>query len=174
MLRRVDVVGEAAPAGFVEFYAASRQRLLRVLIAAGGDAGEAEDALQEAYVRTAERWRKVGRYDDPEGFTRRVALNLLSDGRKRLRRREAAYRRVGAPADASAPDPDSVAVLQAMRELPTEQREALALHYLLDMSVEQVARDLRRPVNTVKTHLSRGRAALARALSEGEAHAHRR
>lgn len=159
---------------FDGFYAASRPRLLRVVAAAAADAGDAEDALQEAFVRAADRWERIGRYDDPEAFVRRVALNLLSDGRKRRRRRDAAYRRTGPAADAPELDPTTVLVVTALRLLPPEQRQALALHYLLDMPVEQVARELDRPVGTVKTHLARGRSRLADVLAEGAQHEHGR
>ena len=67
-------------------------------------------------------------------------------------------------------DATTVLVVQAVRSLSTEQRQAVALHYLLDMPVEQVAAELGRPVNTVKTHLARGRARQAEALREEAEH----
>jgi RNA polymerase sigma-70 factor (ECF subfamily) len=159
-----------ASVGFADFYAASRPRLLRVLVTAAADLTDAEDALQEAMVRAADRWDRVRRYDDPEAFVRRVALNLLSDGRKRRRRRDAAYRRIDQSAEAPAVDATTVLVVQAVRALSPEQRQAVALHYLLDMPVEQVAAELGRSINTVKTQLARGRARLAEALREEAEH----
>jgi RNA polymerase sigma-70 factor (ECF subfamily) len=63
--------------------------------------------------------------------------------------------------------------MQSLLELAGGQREALDLHYLLDMSVEQVAQELGRPINIVKTHLAPGRATLPDALRDGVEHEHR-
>jgi RNA polymerase sigma-70 factor (ECF subfamily) len=87
---------------------------------------------------------------------RRVALNLLNDARKRRRRRDAAYRRTGPPANAPELAATTVLIVEALRSIPAEQRQALALHYLLDMPVEQVAWELDRPVGTVKTRARPG------------------
>ena len=58
-----------------------------------------------------------------------------------------------------------------MRQFPTEQREAIALFHLCDLSVEQVAEAVGAPVGTVKARLSRGRAALAILLEPEASHA---
>jgi RNA polymerase sigma-70 factor (ECF subfamily) len=54
----------------------------------------------------------------------------------------------------------------ALRQLPITHRTALALHYLLDLSVDDVAIETGAPVGTVKSWLSRGRAGLAVVLEE--------
>lgn len=56
-------------------------------------------------------------------------------------------------------------VVQAMRHLPEKPREVLALHYLADLPVEEVARELGRPVSTVKTQLRRGSERLCEILA---------
>ena len=56
-----------------------------------------------------------------------------------------------------------------MRALPAQQARAITLYYLDDLSVEQVARELGCSEGSVKTHLSRGRAALAAHLEMKEA-----
>lgn len=65
-----------------------------------------------------------------------------------------------------APSPDRVALVAAMQTLPAAQREAIALHHLADLPVDEVARQLGVPSGTVKARLSRGRAALAAALDD--------
>lgn len=62
--------------------------------------------------------------------------------------------------------PDVVLLVTALRTLPGSQRTAIVLHYLTDLSVEQVAHEMRSPVGTVKAWLSRGRKALADQLSD--------
>lgn len=63
-------------------------------------------------------------------------------------------------------DDERLALVAALRQLPFAQREAIALHYLADLSINQVAEATESPVGTVKARLSRGRAALAVLLSE--------
>ena len=151
---------------FTAFYAGSRSRLLRALVAVAADLGEAEDALQEAYVRAAMRWDKL---DAPEAWVRHAAINLVRDSQRRTLSRRRALRRLPPADDMTAAGMATVEVVEMLQQLPAEQREALALHYLLDLTVEQVALDLRRPVGTVKAQLARGRARLARMAELAEA-----
>jgi hypothetical protein len=60
--------------GFAAFYAGSYRRLLGQLFAVTGDLAEAENVLQEAYARAFVRWSRVGAYDLPEAWVRRVAV----------------------------------------------------------------------------------------------------
>ena len=143
------------------FFNETRPRLLRALAVLADDLADAEDALQEAYVRAAARWERL---DEPEAWVRTVARNLPRDGFRRRKVRERARRRLGPPDARPGPDPTSVAVVSALRALPPEQRDALALHYLLDMTVDQVAQELGRPTGTVKAQLARGRARMAMLL----------
>jgi DNA-directed RNA polymerase specialized sigma24 family protein len=73
--------------GFAAFYAGSYRRLLGQLFAVTGDLAEAENVLQEAYARAFVRWSRVGAYDLPEAWVRRVALNLAAMAERSLRRR---------------------------------------------------------------------------------------
>jgi RNA polymerase sigma-70 factor (ECF subfamily) len=59
----------------------------------------------------------------------------------------------------------------ALRRIPVEQRVAIVLHHLVGLPVEEVAAQTDAPTGTVKARLSRGRAALARLLSEEDDHA---
>ena len=150
-----------------ELYAASYRRLLGQLIGVTGNVAEAEDVVQEAFVRGLDHPRRLLGADNPEAWLRTVAVNLA---RSRWRR---AQRLVGlAPRLVDAPresDTDGhLVLLEAVRALPAGQREAIALHHLADLTVEQVAATLGLPTGTVKARLSRGRAALsARLVKEG-------
>ena len=62
------------------------------------------------------------------------------------------------------PDPGSVALVAALRQLSPKQRRTVTLHYVCDLSVEQIAAETGLSTGTVKTHLVRGRAALTRHL----------
>jgi RNA polymerase sigma-70 factor (ECF subfamily) len=150
-----------------DLYAASYRRLLGQLIGVTGSVAEAEDVVQEAFVRGLDRPRQMLDADNPEAWLRTVAVNLA---RSRWRR---AQRLIGlAPRLVQEPregDTDGhVVLLQALLKLPAGQREVIALHHLADLTVEQVAQTLGIPTGTVKARLSRGRAALSALLIEEE------
>ena len=99
---------------------------------------------------------------------RRVALNLAVNGVRGRRRRLAKLDRLGPPAPVPAADVADVALAEALAALPLGQRQALVLHHLVGMPVEEVAATLRVPPGTVKARLHRGRRALAAQLETGE------
>ncbi|HKE98136.1 MAG TPA: SigE family RNA polymerase sigma factor [Actinomycetes bacterium] len=151
---------------FAEFYAGSYRRLLRQLFAITGDLAEAEDSLQEAFARASLRWPALSRYDAPEAWVRRVALNLTRMAARRVRRRAALLLRLGPPAPVPELSPDALDLHRALQALPRGQRTAIVLHHLVGLPVDQVAAELRVPAGTVKARLHRGRAALARRLAD--------
>ncbi len=155
-------------------YDSSYRRLVGQLYAVCGDLAEAEDVVQEAFARAVAQGSRFGRLDNPEAWLRTVSVNVA---RTRHRRR-AMGERLGLRASGRHPAQhppdladDRVALVAALRRLPAGQREALALHYLADLPLHEVARTLDVPVGTVKARLSRGRTALAALLAEGERHA---
>jgi RNA polymerase sigma-70 factor (ECF subfamily) len=152
--------------GFDDFYRGSRQRLLGFVYALTGDLAEAQDAVQEAYVRAWQRWSTVSRYEEPEAWMRRVAARIAISRWRGLRSRARAHLRHGPPDAVPEPSPDTVAIVDALRRLPEEQRVAIALYHLVGLPVAEVARQTGVPVGTVKARLSRGRAALAPYLEE--------
>jgi RNA polymerase sigma-70 factor (ECF subfamily) len=145
---------------------ASYRRLVGQLYGVCGDLSEAEDAVAEAFARAVSRRRAFERLDSPEAWLRTVAVNLV---RSRHRRRKVGERLLDRTTRSDPPrrpdlSEDRIALVAALRELPDHQREALALHYLADLSVADVAETLGVPIGTVKARLSRGRTALASAL----------
>ena len=156
-------------AEFDAFYAATSHRLVGQLFAMTGDLGEAEDALQEAYIRAWQKWPKIGAYESPEGWVRSVAFKLCVNAWWKTRNRLTAHRRAAPRSEAGTePElgPDLLALMHALRQLPERQRRVLVLHYVADLSVEQITRETGMPSGTVKSYLSRGRAALAPLVSE--------
>ncbi len=151
----------ADSADFDDFYAATSPVVIRQVYALTGDLEEARDIMQEAYARAWNRWASLQTYESPAGWVRTVAHRLAISHWRRGVARAAAYRRHGTPHDAPSPSSDVVLLVEALRTLPVKQRHAVVLHYLADLSVEQVATELGAPVGSVKGWLSRGRAALA-------------
>ena len=154
-----------------ELYAACYDRLVRVLTLVAGDRAEAEDVVQEAFVRLVPRWSKISTYDDPEAWVRAVAFRILSNRFRRSRNAVVAARRsddmrrcVDQVAETSS---DGVDIARALALLPVGQRQVVVMHHLLDLPVEEIASALGAPAGTVKSRLSRARLALAPLLHEG-------
>jgi RNA polymerase sigma-70 factor (ECF subfamily) len=142
-----------------ELFAASYRRLVGQLYGVCGDLTEAEDVVQEAFARAVQHERAFARVDNHEAWLRTVAVNVA---RTRWRRRSLG-RRQEDPVDARAVElsDDRLQLVAALRRLPSGQREAIALHYLADLPVHEVAATVGASIGTVKSRLSRGRAALA-------------
>jgi RNA polymerase sigma-70 factor (ECF subfamily) len=152
--------------GLAEFYAASYARVLAVLVVAAGDHREAEEVVQEAFIRLVPRWPAVSRYDDPEAWVRKVAFRLLSNRFRQLRRARRAVGRLEVGGVGAEPSSLAVDVGRALASLPLAQRQVVVLHHLAGLPLDQVARELRVPVGTVKSRLSRARDALKPLLTE--------
>ena len=161
----------SSSASFDAFYTAQAPALVRQLHAMTGDLTVAQDCVQEACARAWQRWDVVGDYDVPAAWVRTVAWRLALSRLRRARVGLGLLRRHGPPPDAPPASPDHVALVAALRRLPEAQRRALVLHHLCDLSVEQVAAETGSPTGTVKARLSRGRAALAALLTDGDADA---
>ena len=149
-----------------EVYEASYRRLVAQAYAVAGNRVEAEDAVQEAFARASVRWGRIGGYDSPEGWVRRVALNLAFTGLRRARRLLEVLSRAPAPPVPPLPA-DSLGLVEALKALPLGFRQVLVLHYLADLPVERVAGELGIAVGTAKSRLARAREALARQLVDG-------
>jgi RNA polymerase sigma-70 factor (sigma-E family) len=130
-----------------------------------GDRAEAEDVAQETLARAVLRWSRLEAR--PEGWVSRVASNLAVD-RYRRQARSRGRRDVSGPIgvvdDRMGERADLVA---ALRSLPRRQREVVVLRYLADLSEADVAATLGCSVGSVKTHASRGLAALRQRLGGG-------
>jgi RNA polymerase sigma factor (sigma-70 family) len=162
------VVGRAvAPGAFAELYEAAYPRVVAALARVAGSRDEAEDVAQEAFSRLVPRWDTVSRYDDPEAWVRSVAFRLLTSRWRRARTAARALVAMPRPEPAPEPSPDGVAVDAVLARLSVEHRQVLVLHHGLGLPVDAVARELGVPTGTVKSRLSRARAAAAAAWGEG-------
>ncbi|MEH1127973.1 SigE family RNA polymerase sigma factor [Micromonospora sp. CPCC 206061] len=150
---------------FDEFYRSTSVRLMRYGYAVVGDLAESQDLVQEAYTRAWQRWRTVATHPSPEAWVRLVVTRLATDRWRRLNRWRATLLRAGPPEPVRPPSEDTVLVVGALRQLPVAQRQALALRYLFDLPVAEIAAETGVAVGTVKSWLSRGRAGLAEVLA---------
>ncbi|MFE4964666.1 MULTISPECIES: sigma-70 family RNA polymerase sigma factor [Streptomyces] len=153
---------QAGVTDFEEFYQSAYARLVGQLFSVTGSLEQAEDVVQEAFIRALDRWPRIQAYDVPELWVRRVAINLAVSEIRRLRRRAAALLRLGAQRPLPHLTPQTVEVAEMLRHVPVNQRPVLLLHDVLDLPIEQVAEQLGLPVSTVRGRLARARANLAR------------
>lgn len=162
------VLGKGRVHAFDDVFRADHRAIVALVWALSGSRAVAEELTQEAFLRAHVRWDKVGRYDNPGAWVRRVAINLATSQRRRLGAEERALGRIGNDPDESDVAAGIVAADRfwiAVRTLPKRQQAVVALHYLEDRSVADVAEVLDVAEGTVKAHLHKARAALADRLS---------
>ncbi|WP_411081880.1 SigE family RNA polymerase sigma factor [Streptomyces sp. cmx-18-6] len=155
-------------ADFDAFYTATARRLVATVYAMTGDLAEAEDAVQEAYARAWQRWDRLTREGNPLPWVRTVASRLAVSAWRRTRNRLRAQLRHGPSPDDPGPSGrsgDRAALVAALRELSPDQRQAVVLHHLLDLPVEEVARETGCTSGAVRTRLSRARKLLGERLA---------
>jgi RNA polymerase sigma-70 factor (ECF subfamily) len=130
-----------------------------------GSWSEAEDLTQEAFVAAYRKWSEVARYERPEAFLRRVIANQQVSGVRRQIRKASRMHLAATPevTESRLADPE---FWDAIRQLPVRQRQVVALHYLDDRSVSDIALVLEVAEGTVKAHLHAARHALARLLGD--------
>lgn len=146
---------------FEDIFRRAYQPLVRVLTVASGNREVAADCVQEAFCRAYARWRRISRYDDPVGWIRRVALNVLIDHERRRGRGARAVERLSQPDIVWAPEPASgVDWATVFAALPPQRRIAAALFYVDELSVEEVAHAMKLSTGAVKYHLHEARGQL--------------
>jgi RNA polymerase sigma-70 factor (sigma-E family) len=151
-----------ADAAVEELYAAHYVRLVRLSVLLVGDVSTAEDLVQDSLVAMHGRWRSLR---DPERGLAYLQQTVVNRSRSVVRRRGASYLPPHSGRRGDAPPSRRAAVLHALHALPERQREVLALGYYLDLSEAQIADTLGLSRAAVRSHLSRGVAAL-RSLAE--------
>lgn len=159
--------GESSPA-FEDFYSTEYQAVLSFAYALSGSRSGAEDLAHDAFFAAYRNWDRISRYDQPGAWVRRVVINLsVSAFRRRVAEARALARaalgeRTALP-DVEIGDPE---FWGAVRALPRRQAQAVALFYLEDRSIAEIADILGLRTGTVKSNLHDGRVSLARRLRE--------
>lgn len=163
-------VADSSGGSLQDLYEAAYPRLVGVVGAVARDRHEAEEAVQDAFVRLMGCWDAVSRYDDPEAWVRKVALGFLSNRRRKTRNGLRAVLRLGPSADVPAASGDAVDMRRALASLPLAQRQCVVLQ-AAGLDLASIARELDVPEGTVKSRLFRARAALTPLLREDPADA---
>ncbi len=160
------VVLDGGASTFEDLYRREHRPLVRLAWTLTGRRDLAEELVQDAMLAVHRDWDRVRRYESPGGFTRRVLLNAATSAARRRAAEGRALARV--PTDGVHRDelPPDDAFWSALRSLPERQAQAVALHYLEDLPVSEIAGILDIAEGTVKVHLHRGRMALAELLRD--------
>ena len=164
------IEGETEQAGvvatFEELFDAERIRLFGALAVMSGNRAEAEEIMQDAFLRVWERWDRVSVMDSPEGFLYRTALNVY---RSRLRRAAVAVRK----ATNLLPEDDALAVVETrdevarlLRSLTPREREAIVLTASLGYLTAEAGKLLGIRANTVRVLTTRACASLRQTVEE--------
>ncbi|MGB0100317.1 MAG: SigE family RNA polymerase sigma factor [Nocardioides sp.] len=153
-----------------QLYAAHWRQLVRLSVLLVRDIGTAEEIVQDAFVAVHGRWSRLRDPDRALAYLRQAVVNR---SRSALRHRAVVARHAATlrPVETADPTPATdrrAAVLHALRSLPDRQREVLALRYYLDLSEAEIADALGISRGAVKSHASRGAAALRSLLQEDQ------
>jgi RNA polymerase sigma-70 factor (sigma-E family) len=136
-----------------------------------GDRAAAEEAVQEAFVRTYTGWWRIRHPERAQWYLRRAVVNQCRS-RQRRRQTEDRGNRIVFHSEASGQmvDPadalDALTIAAAVRSQPPRQREAVVLRYFDDLPEAEIASLLGCSVGTVKSQLSKARATLASLLGD--------
>lgn len=165
MTRREIGAGRSPAATFEDLYQREFSSVLALAYVLSGSRSAAEELAQDAFLAAHRRWDRLSRYEDPAAWVRRVCANRsVSVVRRRVSEARALARLRARPVLPDELPPDSASFWQAVRSLPARQAQVVALHYLEDLSVSDVAMVLGCAEGTVKAHLHRARRALASSL----------
>jgi RNA polymerase sigma-70 factor (ECF subfamily) len=166
---RLEVV--RPPERFEDFYVKEYSAVVGLAYALSGSRSGAEDLAQEAFLAAYSNWDRIAAYEQPAAWVRRVVANRSVSSFRRRRAEAKALalaafgHRIELP-DLGSSDPE---FWNAVRSLPRRQSQVVALFYLEDLPIADVADILDMSPGTVKRHLHDGRLALGRlAIQEEE------
>lgn len=154
---------------FEAFYQREYRGVVAIARAVSPDRASAEDLTQEAFAAAHKHWDRISRYEEPRAWVRRVMINRATSMRRRLGAESRAIERAGHdPNRGIVTDlsPETLEVWSVVRRLPKRQQQAIALHYVGQLSVEEIAQVMSCSVGAVKSHLHRARQSLRQLLAE--------
>jgi RNA polymerase sigma factor (sigma-70 family) len=151
---------------FESFYRREFREVVGLAYALSGSRLGAEDLAQEAFIAAHQRWDRIGQYDKPGAWVRRVVANKAVSGFRRKAAEAKALARLAGQRRQPLPEmePEDEDFWRTVRRLPNRQAQAIALFYVEDRSVIEIADILDCSPSTAKVHLFRGRQALAKKL----------
>jgi RNA polymerase sigma-70 factor (ECF subfamily) len=162
--RRLKGINETATSvdEFDDFARATRSRLVGLAYSLTGDRSIAEDIAQDALLATHQAWADLS---SPLAYARRTAVNLAATRVRHAGRERRAFARWSARAQMFTElAPVDAEFWRTVAALPPRQREVVALHYVEDLAVADIAIALEIAPGSVKSALHDARRALAHTL----------
>ena len=159
--------GDDAAAAVAGLFRARYPEMVRLADLLGAD--DPEDIAQEAFARLIRKYDTLRDPGSALAYVRTSVCNLTRNRHRHLRvvrRRTPAVRHEDSSEQVAMVREEHRQVLAALAGLPPRTREALVLRYWLDLSEREMAEAMGVSAGTVKSHVSRGLAALARALGD--------
>lgn len=157
-------------ARLAELYSVHAAGLRRLAYLLTGDVHEAEDLLQEAFVRLGGRFFKLRDPERAAGYLHRTVVNLARDhGRRVHRERQLKERLTPSPAASPARTDETEHLWPALINLPVRHRAVLFLRYFMDLSEAQTAEILGCSPSAVKSLTHRASSSLRKELGERSA-----
>ena len=156
------------PRSFEEFFDSEHRGLYGALRLLCRDGHEAEELMQDAFLKLLERWDRVSGLDDPSGYLYRTAMNLFRSRRRRVRMAVRRVIRSVQSADQLAAVEDREALLRALSTLTPAQRAAVVLMDALGFTSDEAGEALGIKSSTVRVLAARGRAALKETWGESD------
>jgi len=153
---------------FDRFYRDEFRSVVGLAYSLSGNRWAAEELAQDAFVVAFRQWDRIAGYDRPDAWVRRVVVNRSISRRRRLGTEAKALARVALQRKPAVAElaPEAEAFWKAVRNLPERQAQAVALRYLEDLPLADIAHILDISEGAVKSHLHRGRQTLADQLGE--------
>jgi len=169
----VPIADPGVDAALEELYDEHYVRLVRLAVLLLGDVGRAEEVVQDSFVAIYKRMLRMGSADFASNTPAYLRQTVVNRSRSVLRHLKVVSQHPSeATPDGPGADHDLLSgvrrreVIDAMARLPRRQREVLALRYYLDLSEREIAETLEISTGAVKSHASRGAAALRRTMSQ--------
>jgi RNA polymerase sigma-70 factor (ECF subfamily) len=158
-----DPVSRHVGPSFEDWYRREYRSILHSLVLITGNAEVAIEAASEACARALERWERVSVMASPSGWTYTVGLNVARRALRRGRIEALILRRPAVPPPLRE---DASELWDAVRRLPRQQRVAVVLHYVADLTQKDVASVMGVAEGTVAATLHTARKRLADSLGQ--------
>ncbi|MEP6761872.1 MAG: SigE family RNA polymerase sigma factor [Sporichthyaceae bacterium] len=165
-----DAVTWDADEAITQIYAAHYRSLVRLAALLLRDVGASEEVVQDSFIAMHGAWRRLR---DPDRALAYLRQSVVNRSRSVLRHRTVELRHAPAPMpDAASAEHGAMGSLEhqevivALRRLPERQREVLVLRYYADLSEADIADAIGISRGAVKSHASRGMAALRTTLEQ--------
>lgn len=153
---------------FEDFYRSEYRRMVALARAMAPDGAGAEDLAQESFAAAHRNWEKISSYDSPNAWVRRVLINRANSLRRRIGAELRALASLAPEYESEMPDLSTPTkeVWDEVRRLPRRQRQAVVLHYVGQLTMDEIGEAMGCSSGAVKSHLHRARETLGRRLSQ--------